>query len=352
MKIDINSNNDIFNEPEKIKKVIAQNQKSLFNQKQLDVYRKELLDLERFPIEDYINLEVLQKSTNNKIKLKTYMMLQNKEQFDYPKGVMFMFHGMGAFAGNTANVAKAYANSGLIVCSYDYRGHGNSEGYNGNIESMDDVVSDSKLFIDESLSYIKENIFKSDEKNKEDDNKKSFENFLRNKFLSGISMGGLVAYLISKNSTKDDYKSVIFYAPAFDTYVNPVLKLLSGVIKRFAPNMAIGKTDKFCKNRNYFDNPAKEIEKTSIKIGTAGELLSSIKPIYKERKSYSVPFLMIIPGVDKLCPPQGMFDFYEESISNDKEIWYFPTVWHAIYIEEEIKYILPKVEEYIVKRIN
>ena len=351
MIIELNQNNDIYNKPEEIKQAIKLNQKTLFDKKQLDIYKKEKIDSERFLIEDYINLEVHQESTKNKLKLKTYMMLQNKVKFELPNGVMFMFHGMGAYSGNTANVAKAYSNSGLIVCAYDYRGHGDSEGINGNIESIEEVLSDSILFMEESLSYIKEVIFKTTEQNKEEINKKH-NTFLKNKFLSGISMGGLISYLLSKENIKDNFNSVIFYAPAFETYANMLITTFSSIIKYFVPNMPISKSSQFCKNKNYLENPPKEIEKIVVKVKTAALLINVMKPISKERKKYSSSFLLLIGGVDKICTPKSMIDFYEDSISVDKEVWYFPTVWHAIYIEEEINYILPKIEEYIAKRIK
>ena len=111
-------------------------------------------------------------------------MYPDENKFSTPKGVMFMFHGMGDYSGNSANISKAYCNVGLISCAYDYRGQGKSEGINGNIESMDELQSDTEKFMQETESFLRTKYeIKTEDKS----------NFTNNRFASGLSMGGVVS---------------------------------------------------------------------------------------------------------------------------------------------------------------
>ena len=135
----------IYNELDTISKLIDSNEPKIFSQKADDKYLKPLPNqLHKFELFDFVDLKVKQLSTGKELKLKTYLMYPDDKLFPIPNGIIFMFHGLGAYTCNNAHVAKCYAGVGLLVVGYDYRGHGLSEGYNGNFESLNEVISDLK----------------------------------------------------------------------------------------------------------------------------------------------------------------------------------------------------------------
>ena len=58
---------DLFNDYDKIKCAIKENQQLIFKAKQIDEIVSKPLNSEKFVIEDYIKLEVLQKSQQKRI---------------------------------------------------------------------------------------------------------------------------------------------------------------------------------------------------------------------------------------------------------------------------------------------
>jgi acylglycerol lipase len=328
-------------EPDVIKKLILKNEKKIFKQHPEEKYRSELLDRkDKYPIQDYINLKVPEISSKKELYLKTYLYPPFEKDYPTPRGLVFMFHGMGAYAGNTAHVAKYFAQIGLIVCSVDYRGYGFSEGKHGNIESIDYVINDMEIFMKESIEYFK---------NKYDDS-----GFIKNKFLCGISMGGLMCYHLSYKKPADEFKGIMFFCPAVNVRITFMQSLLLNVVSAFCPNVALPKPKKeslICKNPLYFENPDEVIKNTFTKLRTVNEIRKSSYTIVDRAGEYKTPFVIIVPGMDKLVPPADMYSFYEKASSKDKEIWYYGNCWHAIYIENEILEVMPRLQKWADKRL-
>ena len=303
-----------YDDPKIIKEKIIQNKDKIKDQHPHEKYRRDHIHKSSsFKIFDFINLKVHQKSTGKILKLKTYLMLPDEKKFKEPKGIVFMFHGMGAYTGNTAHVAKIFCDLGIIAAGYDYRGHGFSEGLNGNIESMDEVFDDSEKFMDLTLGFLKEKY-------------KENNSFIENKFLVGISMGGFMSYFMSYKR-QSDFKGVIFFCPAVGLYdLNIALGLLAKISNSIFPNAKIPKSKKeslICKNPKYFEEPDQVILNTFIRVRTAMELKDKVPIITQTMKDYEVPFLIIIPGMDKLVPPISMIEFYEAAKAKEKEVWYY-----------------------------
>lgn len=344
-----NYNDLIIKDPVVIDKLIKEFEPKIFKTYCKEEDRCEHVDRqEEFQYVDFLkDFKVPSRSDKNKeYKLMTYLYLPNNNLFKEPKGLVYMLHGMGAYSGNTAHVAKHYADVGCIVATYDYRGHGLSEGINGNIEKIEYVLKDTVDFMKATEQYL-ESKYKNIKENL---------HFFKNTFITGISMGGFLSYYLTYNKDyiKQDVKGVIFYAPAIEVHANYLLKKVLASASWLFPNFPLPKNKKeidYCRNLNYLDQPHPVISKVTVKCRTANEIVSNTQFIQDNCKNYSCSFLMVAPGVDKLCTPKSMLNFYNESISKDKEIFYCHNLWHAVYIEKEINELMLEVKEWIKKRL-
>ena len=233
--------------PSIIKKLIKENSKYISSKQAEEKYRKIPTEKIVYPIEDFIELSVYSNTLKKYLKLKTYMSLPNEKNFPIFKAIIINFHGLQAHSNASASYSTEYSKHGIVVVSYDYRGHGLSEGTNGDTEDYDLLISDSELFILKVEEYFKE---------KYKGNKEKLE-FLNKMFIDGISMGGLMAFNISRNNPHK-FKGVIYHAPAFVT-LNCFNDTLLNFFASCCPlmNIPIRKKSAICKNPYLFENPDK-----------------------------------------------------------------------------------------------
>ena len=64
------------------------------------------------------------------------------------RGVIVIIHGLGEHGGRYADLAEKLGNTGFIVCSFDLRGHGRSEGRRGHTKRYADLLHDIEAFLD------------------------------------------------------------------------------------------------------------------------------------------------------------------------------------------------------------
>ena len=312
-----------------------------------DEYRKPLIKRTKMDFEDFIDFTTHSKITNKIYKLKTYMQLPDKE-VEY-KGIMYVFHGLQVHTNTHANIAKEHAKLGIVSVGFDYRGHGLSEGTNGDVECFEELISDAEYFI-----LAVENYFKSKFK---DDNKENFEKntqFLNNRFCQGLSMGGLLSFFIA-NRNKDKFKGVFFMAPAFATpFFGCCQKIIMNLFVPCFPLLQITDDNNpplATKNLNEYEDKDPIIDKCKIKARSGYTMLKYMDKAVDSFKEFSTPFLLIIPGIDKLVPPKIMIEFYEKSSSTDKTVLYYKNMWHAVTIEEEIWDVIDKSITWLKKRL-
>lgn len=335
----------IMDDPDDIRAHINKFEKNIFKVGFDDKYRIKPLGRDKMDIEDFIDFTVHSKLTNKQYKLKTYMQLPEKD-VEY-KGIMYTFHGMQSHINTHATIAKEHAKLGIVTVGYDCRGHGFSDGTNGDTESFDEMISDANYFI-----LAVENYFKGKFK---DDNKENYEKnikFLNNRFCQGLSMGGLLCFHLVLNN-KDRFKGVLFYAPAFKTYIGCFMRILINLVVPCFPlmEMPINDPPLAYKNLNTYDNKDPILVNCKVKARTGHTMLKYMDKAQELFSEFSTPFMLIIPAIDKLVPPKIMMQFYDKSSSNDKTIYYYENMWHAVVIEEEIFDVIEKSMIWLKKRL-
>ncbi len=65
-----------------------------------------------------------------------------------PKAVLLVAHGLAEHSGRYLNLVNYFVPRGYTVCSFDYQGHGKSEGLRGYVEQFSYYLDDFKSFFD------------------------------------------------------------------------------------------------------------------------------------------------------------------------------------------------------------
>jgi alpha-beta hydrolase superfamily lysophospholipase len=72
------------------------------------------------------------------------------------KGVICTVHGLGEHSGRYAYVAKQFAGQGYAVMALDLRGHGKSDGKRGHAPSLNVLLDDISLLLEQASKHYKD----------------------------------------------------------------------------------------------------------------------------------------------------------------------------------------------------
>jgi len=266
---------------------------------------------------------------------KTYM--QNKEGLwiytqswrpkSAPKGVIFLVHGLGEYCDRYQHVAQMLNEKGYAVFSLDHQGHGRSEGDRVHVESFRDYCEDYFQYIDRVL--------KADA---------SLAKLPR--FLYGHSMGGLIAIHMGMLSQERGVKwtGMVLSAPAL--YIDPktagplILKVVSflswGLPKvpipwEKGPAAIFPITHDEATNAQYHADPL--IYHGGMRPRFTHEILGSMKDAGGRAGDFSLPYLCIHGGEDRMTLPQGSEDWHGRTSSKDKKRVVVEGAFHELHNE-------------------
>lgn len=335
-----------------MKQQILSDESLIFTKHPEEKYRREPIEKDiKFPIENFIDFQVYQKSKCKNIKLQTFLFTPDSQKHTEVKALVYLIHGMQGHSNQQAYVAKRLADIGCIVAAYDFRGHGLSEGSRGDIEDFKYLIEDTQKFMKETEKFLL-NKYKGNTENDNNSNEDTKISFLKKKFIAGISMGGLLSFFLTKDSPYE-FKGVIFFAPAFDMQKDCCTKFALKTFGCCIPCIPIptDKSESVCyKNPYLFEHKDPLVENNIILMRTAKTMYDYMLRSQKLFSSYESPFIVVIPGVDKLVPPIVMYKLYEEAKSIDKDVVYCRNMWHCYYGEEEVFGIADKICDWVNER--
>eukprot|EP00340_Litonotus_pictus_P004847 CAMPEP_0170532956 /NCGR_PEP_ID=MMETSP0209-20121228/77461_1 /TAXON_ID=665100 ORGANISM="Litonotus pictus, Strain P1" /NCGR_SAMPLE_ID=MMETSP0209 /ASSEMBLY_ACC=CAM_ASM_000301 /LENGTH=273 /DNA_ID=CAMNT_0010829879 /DNA_START=121 /DNA_END=942 /DNA_ORIENTATION=+ len=272
------------------------------------------------------------------------MFLPDETKFKDFRAVVYIFHGMAGHSNSLAIIAKRFTEIGCICVAHDYRGHGLSEGSVKDIESFEDLISDSNVFINETENYLRKKYLV-------ENNEKSIE-FVSNKFICGMSLGGLLCFYLSVDNPKM-FKGVIFLCPAVDTHEGGCMKFLVSMVACCCPGIQLPKNTKEsleCKNPAYFEEKDPLIFDYNATFRTGDIIVCKMKEVQELFGKYEAPMVIVIPGVDKMVPAPKMYEFFEKSNSQNKEVHFYENMWHNVYAEQEVVEISERLAKWIEER--
>lgn len=211
-----------------------------------------------------------------------------------PKAVVCLVHGLGEHTLRYAHVAEVFANEGFAMFGADLRGHGNSEGPKGHFPSIEIVLNDIDLLLDQA--------------------RKRFPGLPL--FLYGHSLGGiLVLYYGLKRKT--DLKGVISSSPGLHNALEkqPFKIIMAKILGSLMPANTI--TSGLDVNAISHDPEVIRLYKNDplvhdkISLGFGKVMLKVTRWTLEHAGEFPLPLLLLHGMADTIAFPSGSIDFAE-----------------------------------------
>jgi alpha-beta hydrolase superfamily lysophospholipase len=232
------------------------------------------------------------------------------------KAKLVIVHGVAEHSNRYLNLVKGLVEPGFALYAYDQRGHGNSEGQRGYIDSWDQYRADLGIF----LNRVKK---------REPD---------LPLFIYGHSMGALVILDYLLHESNGLHGAIISGAPIDSSNAaSPILILTARILSRVWPTFSMASplqpSQLSCDARvvqAYVEDP--DVFKTmTVRWGT--EYLDTQERVKEHAAEIKLPILIIHGGEDLICTPEGSEQLFATISSEDKTIKIYPSYFHEIHNE-------------------
>ncbi len=248
-------------------------------------------------------------------------------QRDLPvTGVLMLIHGLGEHGGRYVEFADFFTKKGIVVTTFDLRGHGKSEGIRGHIPSYDTILDDIELFFHQE--------------------QKLFPDMPH--YLYGHSLGGnfLINLLLQREIRPT---AAIASAPALRTaFTPPKWKLLLAKSLRFAwPHLTMHnglKGDDLTRSistEKYYEKDPLVHSQISIELALSG--ISQGLWAIDNAGRLSVPTYIIHSKSDRITDAKASTAFIAGSDSKYAKIKLYDEMFHELHNEPERDMILEDV---------
>ena len=213
-------------------------------------------------------------------------------------GSILLMHGLGEHAGRYAHVIRFFNRCGLLVRSYDHRGHGRSSGPRGDVPDDSALLRDARLVLDDlcrqqQLSYPE----------------------LANStpLLFGHSMGGLFAARFAVAGMAP-LRGLILSSPGLALRLNPVQLGLLKLMSILAPGVAVPNgldvnhlSHDPAVAKAYGDDP---LVHNKISARLLNSMLHAGQFALSQAHALAIPTLLVIGGDDRIIDPAGSRRFF------------------------------------------
>jgi acylglycerol lipase len=231
---------------------------------------------------------------------------------------MVLAHGLGEHSGRYSHVIDKIVNSGISVWALDHRGHGQSEGKRGHIDSMNQYLSDLKKMVEIAKT-----------------NMPSKMKFL----LLGHSMGGLIVLNFVENYP-DIADGVIASSPGLNPGMKvPMIKgTVAKILSRIWPSLTFdNELDSSVLSHDnqvvkaYDEDP---MVHRNITARWFTEFLNAMEKTKLSVSTITIPVLMQVAGDDRLVDAVTSRRFFESLAVKDKTLFFYNSMYHEIYNEQ------------------
>lgn len=250
--------------------------------------------------------------TNDKISLfyKNYPVEDEKAR-------ILLVHGLCEHCGRYGHLINLLNENNIGIWTYDHRGHGQSGGKRGHIESFSNYIDDLSLILEKALSGKPDSI--------------PF-------FLLGHSMGGLIVInYIQRHADRID--GVIASSPGLAPAqkLSSIMKASARFLSKITPSLPLDNqlnpehlSHDHQVVENYINDPLVHRKVTARWVDrytTAMEDTAGNAPLVK------IPILMQVAGDDRIVNPDTSVKFFENLSSPDKTLHLYEGLYHEIYNE-------------------
>jgi alpha-beta hydrolase superfamily lysophospholipase len=239
-------------------------------------------------------------------------------------------HGVNEHSGRYRHVGERLARDGIAVHAIDHRGHGRSDGHPAQIDRIDQVVDDLKVFIDTVCA----------------DGPRPF--------LLGHSLGGAVSVSYALRHG-DTLAGLVLSGPAVATdAVSPALKAVSQILSAVAPRLPVFRIDETLISRDadvvraFLADPL--VHTGKLPARTLGEITRSMETLPGQVSELRTPLLLLHGSEDQLCPPEGSRMVYDGAQTSDRTLKVYPGLYHEVFNEPEREQVMDDLVAWLLER--
>lgn len=248
-----------------------------------------------------------------------------------PRAHVILVHGLG---DHGRSLPYRYLTDYLTahqfaVYTYDWRGHGQSEGPRMFTPAWQNVGDDLHTFVDLVQREVPGGPL----------------------FLVGLSLGGLLA-LHYAHQQPHGLSGVVAIAPAVDASgVPPLVRWMIPVLARLAPRAAINPgLDLAHISRDatavqaYTSDPHFQTHTTPR---LAAEVLKAMSETEAQASSFKLPLLILHGEADTIVRPAGSAHFFAQVPIADKERLTYPGAYHNLLIEQNREQVFADMRQWL-----
>ncbi|CAH9136721.1 unnamed protein product [Cuscuta epithymum] len=259
------------------------------------------------------------------------------------RGLVIILHGLNEHSGRYNDFAKKLNANGFKVYGLDWIGHGGSDGLHAYVHSLDDAVSDTKLFLTKVLA---------------DNNNKNCYGGLKC-FLFGHSTGGAIVLKAALDPKVSALISgIVLTSPAVGVQPShPVVTALAPVFSLLLPRYQLSAANK--RGTAVSRDPEALVAKYSdplvftgsIRVRTGYEILRITTFLQKNLSRLTVPFLVLHGTSDLVTDPEASKRLYEDAPSTDKTIKLLEGLLHDLLFEPEKEEVANDIIQWLDRRL-
>ena len=250
------------------------------------------------------------------------------------KAVLLLVHGLAEHSGRYANVANYFVQKGYTVCSFDYSGHGKSEGPRGYVKQFSYYLDDLKSFLDIVRNLYPENKI----------------------FIVGHSVGGTIATNFTINH-QNEFDGLILSGTTLipGSSLSPVKIVMAKFLSLILPKIGVDRIDASAISRDqtvvdgYINDPLVYRGKISARLGV--ELIRAMQKIKLQKQKIGLPILILQGTDDRLSDPEGSRILYNGVGSQDKAIKFYDGFYHEVFNEPEHEQVFRDMESWLVDHV-
>lgn len=260
---------------------------------------------------------------------------QGWEPAGEPAGIVVISHGFAEHSGRYAHVAARLATEGYACYALDHRGHGQSEGVQGNIHRMTGVCADLGRLIalagerHDGLPLV----------------------------LLGHSLGGLIALDYVTSGDQSALSGLILSGAVMVPSVGSKMERLAAkVLSSLTPNLGlVPPLDSSTISRDpavvaaYDADPLNYRGKISARVGA--EALAAIDRVTARLSTITLPVLVLHGTEDQLSQPSGSQLVADRVASQDVTLTLHDGLYHEIFNEPEQQVVLDEVVAWLAERV-
>ena len=255
------------------------------------------------------------------------------------RAVVALVHGVHEHSGRYAYLASALMARGVAVRALDLRGHGQSDGPRGSVETFEDYVTDVGPFVDDTLTEI------------------AASEMDVPVFLMGHSLGGLVVAATVVARGTDGLAGVILSSPALQipSDTSPLLQKLAPVVARWFPTLPVTtlNLDRLSHDptvgRAYRDDPL--TIKRGVQARLGHQTLEAIAHVRRHPEAFDVPLYLFHGTDDALTDPAGT-QWLADHAEGDVTLRLYPGLYHETLNEIERDEVIAALGDWIDARID